>query len=251
MPTISVAMSVYNGEKYLSESIESILNQSFGNFEFIIADDGSKDNTYNILNRYANIDKRIKIIKNDKNIGLTKTLNIILEKSSGDYIARMDADDISRPLRFEKQINFFKKNSNVGVCSVNGIILGNDKKFINQKIFLEHEGIDALLIFKNSMPHAPVMIRKKILHDNNIKYNENYIVMQDYELWINLIKVTKFNILEEVLYEVRDHDKRITFKTSKIENYRENILTDLFARMLSGFGIEPKEIGRASCRERV
>ena len=116
---ISVIMSVYNGEKYLVQAIDSILNQTYQNFEFIIIDDCSTDNSSHILQEYAQKDSRIKIIKKEKNIGIKgfiKNLNLGMSLAKGKYIARMDADDISLPERFQKQVDFLEKNSDFTIC---------------------------------------------------------------------------------------------------------------------------------------
>ncbi|HEY9660554.1 MAG TPA: glycosyltransferase, partial [Allocoleopsis sp.] len=109
-PQISVLMAVYNGSRYVAEAIESILNQTFTDFEFLIIEDGSTDNTVQILQDYANRDPRIKLIQNEQNIGLTKSLNKGLKLAQGKYIARQDADDVSLPHRFEQQIAVFAQN---------------------------------------------------------------------------------------------------------------------------------------------
>ncbi len=110
-PRVTVLMSVYNGEKYLREAIDSILNQTFKDFEFLIIDDGSTDSSADIIRSYT--DFRIRLIQNEKNIGLTRSLNKGLKLAKGEYIARMDVDDISLPIRFEKQVSFLDKYEDV------------------------------------------------------------------------------------------------------------------------------------------
>ncbi|HXK49687.1 MAG TPA: glycosyltransferase family 2 protein, partial [Clostridiales bacterium] len=114
-PAISVIMSVYNSEQYLQESIDSILDQTFNDFEFIITDDCSTDGSFEIIKSYAMLDKRIKYFRNSENIGLTKSLNLMLDIAKGKYIARMDSDDISMPDRFSKQFDFMENNPEIGV----------------------------------------------------------------------------------------------------------------------------------------
>ena len=109
-------MSVFNGEKHVNSAIKSILNQTFRDFEFIIIDDGSKDNTLKVIKEYAKIDNRIKVIRNLTNIGLTKSLNKAIKLSKGEFIARQDTDDISLPNRLEKQIEFLQKNPDCALC---------------------------------------------------------------------------------------------------------------------------------------
>jgi len=112
---VSIVMSVYNAQKYLDEAIESILNQTYSNFEFIIINDGSTDKSLEIIENYAKKDSRI-IVINRENKGLIYSLNEGIRKANGKYIARMDADDISLPQRLEKQVEFMEKNKNIGIC---------------------------------------------------------------------------------------------------------------------------------------
>ena len=130
LPLVSVIMSVYNGEKYLVQAIDSILNQTYQNFEFIIIEDCSTDNSLDILEEYAKKDSRIKIIKKEKNIGIKgfiENLNLGISIAKGKYIARMDQDDVSLPERFQKQVDFLEKNSDFTIChhrvklNINGI----------------------------------------------------------------------------------------------------------------------------------
>ena len=125
---ISVLMSVYNDEKNLPKSIQSILNQSYENFEFLILDDCSTDGTFGVLSEYVKKDERIKIFKNDKNIGLTKSLNYLINNSRGELIARQDSDDVSYKNRFYMQLKFMEEN-NLDACSSLAKIKGKKKLF--------------------------------------------------------------------------------------------------------------------------
>jgi glycosyltransferase involved in cell wall biosynthesis len=140
MPRISVVMSVYNGEKYLRQAIESILQQTYTDFEFIIIDDGSTDSSREIIQSYD--DKRIRLVINEQNIGLTKSLNKGIRLAKGEFIARMDADDISLPQRFEKQVAYLDSHPEVGVLGTYANIIDHRGKIINNIIFpTEHETI--------------------------------------------------------------------------------------------------------------
>ena len=139
-PLVSVIMSVYNGEKYLVQAIDSILNQTYQNFEFIIIDDCSTDNSSHILQEYAQKDSRIKIIKKEKNIGIKgfiKNLNLGISIAKGKYIARMDADDISLPERFQKQVDFLENNPEI-------TLVGAQLNLINEQNKITGEAIAAL-----------------------------------------------------------------------------------------------------------
>jgi glycosyltransferase involved in cell wall biosynthesis len=225
-------MPVYNAEKYIKYSIESILNQTFFNYEFIIIDDGSTDSSLNIIQTYN--DKRIKLYKNEFNLGVIETLNIGIDISKGAFIARMDADDISLPTRFEKQILFLKKNIDVGLCGTwtklideFGNISGIDKTIKN------HEAIKSNLLFKNQIDHPTVMIRKELLKNN--KYNINYFNCEDYELWSRLIFITKFHNIQEYLLLYRQHCSNIS--KSKIE-LREKNEKQIIINQLKNINVE-------------
>lgn len=192
---ISVIMSVYNGEKYVSEALESILNQTHKNIEFIIIDDGSKDKTFEIIKEYASKDKRVKIVKNSINIGLTKSLNHAIRYSKGKFIARQDDDDISLSKRLEIQLDFLQKNPEYGFCGCNGIIKQNKAELLN---YFEINEIRKNLIVDNCFAHPSIIIRKEILEKYGY-YNESYFYGQDYELWCRLIY--KYGILAKNLNE--------------------------------------------------
>ena len=163
-PTISVVMPVYNGEKYLVEAIDSILNQTFKNFEFIIINDGSTDDTEKIILSYK--EQRIIYVKNEVNLKLIKTLNKGIDIAQGKYIARMDADDISMPNRFELQIDTFEKNIGIDiVCSKYLLLEQNGNSFRKNKTFtlVNSEAIKYTSIFQTMVGHPTVMIKAELL----------------------------------------------------------------------------------------
>ena len=201
-PLISVVMSVYNGQKYLRESIDSILNQTYKNFEFIIINDGSKDNTLDTLLEYQNNDNRILIV-NQNNIGLTRSLNRGVKLAASEYIARQDADDISAPSRLEKQLNYIETHPEVAVIgcfgnvfNVNGMLrTGRDPKF-------SRDGIKRHLASKNLFMHGSAMMRKSCLAKVGF-YREFFRHSQDYDLWLRLSQHFDIDILPEHLYHYR------------------------------------------------
>lgn len=218
-PKLSVVMPVFNGEPFLKDAVESILKQSFKKYEFIIINDGSTDNTVDIIKSYK--DGRIKLIENRNNLGIAKCLNIGFELSKGDYIARMDADEISNSERFEKQLAFLEKNKEVGVCGTLTKTLG--KKI--EKIWmypLDHERIKANLLFHCCLVHSSVMIRSSIIEDKNIFYSESCPHAEDYELWVRLSRITKIANLGEVLTRYRIHNKSIGAMHSTVQKKTAN-----------------------------
>lgn len=132
MAKVSVVMPVYNSEKYLKESIESILNQSYSDLEFIIINDGSTDNSFKIIKEYAKLDKRINVISRE-NKGIVYSLNEAIRLAKGEYIARMDADDISAPKRIEKQISFLKSHRDIDILGTQVKVVGNISNDIKEK----------------------------------------------------------------------------------------------------------------------
>ena len=199
---ISVIMSVYNGEKYLVQAIDSILNQTYQNFEFIIIDDCSTDNSSHILQEYAQKDSRIKIIKKEKNIGIKgfiKNLNLGISLAKGKYIARMDADDISLPERFQKQVDFLENNPEITLVGAQLNLVNEQNKITGEAIAaLHHRDIVKRITSQIQLFHPVIMFRK----DQNIQYREKFIYCEDYDLYLNLITQGKklANINEKLLH---------------------------------------------------
>ena len=176
-------MSIYNGKKNLSKSIKSVLSQTYTNYEFIIIDDASKDNSLELMNSYALKDNRIKVIKNKINIGLTKSLNKGISMAQGEFIVRQDGDDFLLPNHLEKLLFFFNNNPEYAFCGVNGFSIQNKKDLID---FFEFNDIRKNLLYRNCFNHSGMVIRKKIFEKYG-KYDETYRYGQDYELWCRLI----------------------------------------------------------------
>lgn len=186
MPVISVLMSVYNGEKFLAESIRSILNQTIDDFEFIIVDDGSVDKTLLILKDFSVADSRIKIISNRVNEGLTKSLNTGLAVCVGKYVARQDADDISMPNRLEKQISFMDLNNGMALIGSCGFFVDDSGRVVRDKnLPISYPEIKRKLLFNNQFIHSSLMIRREILQKEG-GYNDSFFKSQDYELVLRL-----------------------------------------------------------------
>jgi glycosyltransferase involved in cell wall biosynthesis len=200
-------MSVYNEENYLNEAVNSILNQTFKDFEFLIINDGSTDRTEKILNSYA--DTRIKVIKNKTNIGLTRSLNKGLRIAKGKYIARQDADDISMPERLKVELNFLREHPNYGIVGSSIKIINEKNKIIRSVIQPpQDKQIRELLKIDNCINHGSVMVRKTSL-DEVGQYDENMLRSQDYELWLRISKKYLLANLPEFLYLWRKHKENI------------------------------------------
>ena len=193
---ISILMSVYNSSKVLEESVLSILNQTYQNFEFLIVDDGSEDDSFSILKKFEMEDNRIKVFQNVKNIGLTKSLNFLSHKAGGTFLGRQDADDISLESRLEKQINFIQKN-NLDACSTRAIGMSSKSKIPNLSYYLP---VKLVSKYKNPFIHGTLVIKKNLFHLMG-GYDEKFYFAQDYKLMSDLISGNyNVKILKDPLY---------------------------------------------------
>jgi len=232
-PTISVIMSVYNDQGYLGESVESILNQTFKDFEFIIIDDGSKDKSVKIIKDYIKKDKRIFLIENKKNIGLTKSLNEGLKKARGKYIARMDVGDVSFPNRLKKQFKFLEENRDVFLNFTGVNFVDEDKSVIAQNMPLRNiDEIIKRLKQKNCIAHPSIMFRNE-----GQLYREKFRYAQDYDFYLYSISMSKkIAPLMEVLVDCRYRNNSLS--SSKMAHQK------LFAEKAKALYFERERKGR-------
>jgi len=226
-PIATVLMPVYNAQEYLKESIESILNQTFSDFIFLMIDDGSTDNSAGIIKSFD--DLRIKYVKLEKNGGIVQALNSGLELINTKYILRFDSDDLAPANRFEIQIDFMEKNPQIGVSSGHFELFGAETGF--WKVPLSHDLIKASLLFQASMAHPAVIIRTGILKENNLKY-EKVPHMEDYDLWYRMKNLTLFQNLDIPLVKYRRGEQNVTVKNNdtlieRKKNFYKRILKDL------------------------
>ncbi len=202
----TVLMPVYNAEKYLKESINSILNQTYTNFKFLIINDGSTDKSKEIILSYK--DKRIIYLENEKNSGIIFTLNKGIDYIDTKYIIRMDADDISVPERFVKQIKFMEENPEIGVSGGQMQLFGHDNSI--WEVPLSDDKIKTQLIFSSGLAHPTVIIRTEILKKHKIYYPYDFPHMEDYAMWYKMSKFTKFKNLNKILLNYRYENQNIT-----------------------------------------
>lgn len=249
IPKISVVMSVYNAENYLKKSIESILKQSYKNFEFIIVNDGSDDNSLEIIKYYMLFDNRI-ILINQKNKGLTKSLNIGIERAAGEYIARQDADDISMPGRFELFLKFVE-NNNVDIYTTPALLV-NESNVLVKKIpnYFRRNGFHhAMLDYYNSLIHGTLIIKASLI--KNLKYNEDFEYSQDFELYHRLMKA-EYSISYDknnISYKLRVHSNSVSnmhsleqaklykkiFNDNNLKFYKISLLNKVLFKMIDVF----------------
>ena len=214
--TISVVMSVYNDSGNLESSISSVLNQDFQDFEFLIMNDGSTDDTQNILNKFSK-DKRIKIFKNKKNLGLTKSLNLLLAESKGQYVARQDSDDLSISERFTKQLNYIE-NNNLDLCGSRAIIKGSTRITPNRSYYLP---LNISLKIKNPFIHGSLIYKKSVVEKVN-NYDERFKYSQDYKLIKDVfLEGFSLGIVKEPLY-VLNLENNISTNFKEKQNYYAN-----------------------------
>jgi glycosyltransferase involved in cell wall biosynthesis len=214
-PRVSVVMSVYNGSGLLGQAVESLLKQSFVDFELIIIDDKSTDGSLDIISKLAQLDGRIRVIKNDINLGLTKSLNVGIRASVAEYVARMDADDISYADRLLNQVDFLDNNRDCGLVGSWAKVINERGEFIRDlKYPTDHQSVCADLIKYNPFVHSSIMMRKKILEGVGL-YDEGYKYAQDYELYFRLSKTCQLANLPLFLVASRVNEGSITSRSNR------------------------------------
>lgn len=212
-PLISVVLSAYNAEKYIYEAIESILNQTYTNFELIIINDGSSDNTEEVILSFK--DPRIRYIKNKQNRGLIYSLNRGLSEAQGKYIARMDADDYSLPERFAKQVKFLEENSDYIICGGQIEAFGDIKRRVGKHIKpTTDKELKEYMFISSPFAHPTVMMRKSVLDLYNLEYDKDFKDSEDYKLWVDLSDKGLFYNLEDVLLKYRISESQITQRSN-------------------------------------
>ncbi|WP_406843111.1 glycosyltransferase family 2 protein [Flavobacterium soyae] len=217
-PEISVIIPVYNAASFLYESIESILNQTFSDFELIILNDKSTDGSLEIIKSFQSKDNRIIIIDKEQNVGPANLRNEGINAAKGTYIALMDADDIALPTRFEKQIAVLKNNPEIGVCGTWFTFFGSKK----DKIIKHNTNPDAIKVsFLHScnIGNPTVMFKKEVLGD--LKFDNEYVPVEDYDLWSRLLAKTNFYNIPESLLNYRQHNNNIS--KTKIDNVNRSV----------------------------
>ncbi len=210
-------MSTYNSQNTIRRSIESIINQTYSNIEFLIIDDGSTDNTYSICKEYKNNFDNVFVYKNKQNIGLTKSLNKLIRISKGYFIARQDADDYSQKNRIEKQLKYLQKN-NLDGCSTRAKIIDSKRLIPGKSLYIPKK---ILLKFKNPFIHGSLLIKKENLIDVNC-YDEEFFYAQDYKLIYDLLEnKSKISIMKDPLYNL-NMKNNISSKYKEKQKYYAN-----------------------------
>lgn len=206
---VSVLMPVYNSEKYVSEAIESMLNQTFDDFEFIIVDDASTDNTLNIIKSFT--DERIKLIENKINVGNNNARNIGMGKAVGKYICAMDADDIATPDRIQSQLNFMEANQEYGMCGGFFKIIPTNEICTRTT---NYEELKVWLLSNVIFKHPTVFWRTSFLKKFKLDYNPKMRYAADYDIFVRAASHFPVTIIPKVILNFREHSEQITMAKS-------------------------------------
>jgi len=217
---VSVLLPTWNAMPFLPAAVESILSQQFEDFECIIVDDGSADQTPGYLRSLS--DARVRLLRIDSNVGITAALNIGLAECRGRYVSRMDADDIAEPNRLAEQVALLDEEGDIGVVGSSRLLIDEDGKSIaTASVMTDDLSIRWKCLLGNPLPHPTVMIRRKILQRHGVRYDAAYRSAQDYELWTRLLPVTRAANIATPLLRYRVHNASIghSRKTEQLANH--------------------------------
>jgi len=221
-PIISIAMPCYNSEKYIEKAIESILEQTYCNYELIIVDDNSTDNTMQRIKKHAEKDFRVKVLENKFDKGISGAMNSAIENAKGKYFTRMDSDDISVLDRLEKQHKFLEENTEYGVCSVNIAMIDKFGNIYSENVYRELSvPFEWTFLWTNPVPNAPCMYRMSIIKENDIKFS-NLKTAEDYDFLKKIITKTKIHMINESLYYYR-HNETSIFNRNFKETFKNSV----------------------------
>lgn len=232
MRRLTILMPVYNGEQFLTETIDSVLTQTFNDYDFLIINDGSTDNSESIIKSYK--DTRIKYLSNEVNLGLVKTLNKGIELTNTEFLARMDADDLWEPSKLDKQIRLMDENPEVGLCGTSVRKFGNiNGDFIFPR---NNETLKVGFLFYCTMSHPSVVYRTSFLKESGLRYRSEYFPAEDYKMWIDCIDKTQVRNIPEILVYYRQHEQQICqekqdSQKEKTDNVRMEILKKIYPKI--------------------
>lgn len=232
-PRLTVLMPVYNGGVYLGPAIDSILAQTFGDFEFLIIDDGSTDSSREIAAGYA--DPRIRRLENSRNLGLIATLNRGLDLAQGEFIARMDCDDMSYPERFARQVAFMEQHPEIGLCGTWYTRAAGDETTLMQPP-AEDRNIRFMLIFDTVFAHNTMLFRRAFLERHHLRYDPAYPHAEDYDLWVRCARHGQLANLPELLLDYRYHPGNTSSRYRREQGETSDRIRAIYLRDL---GLEP------------
>jgi glycosyltransferase involved in cell wall biosynthesis len=230
-PKVSVLMPVYNAASCIGDALQSILRQTLKEFEVIIVDDGSTDNTAEAIRDFN--DPRIRVLRLPRNVGPINAANIGLGEINSPYIIRMDADDISMPERFEKQYHFMEQHGDTGVCGTGVKLTGHENKEIIKPA--TNNEIVSCMLFSNPIALSSAIIRADLLREKGFRYRDKFPHMAEYDLWYRLRSVTRFANLKSLLVQT-SHSHT---KTTETEEHTRQVRASFFLDKLVSLGIKP------------
>jgi glycosyltransferase involved in cell wall biosynthesis len=217
MPAISVIMPAFNAERFVAESVESVLSQTFKDFELVVVNDGSRDRTAEILDRYR--DRRIVRIDHKDNQGLARTLNHGLKAAKGEFVARLDSDDVALPTRLEEQVAFLSRDTGTVIVGSNCEEIDEAGTYIRTWHYpLDDTDIRWHTLFHCSFVHSSVMFRTAILRSNGLNYDVKAVYAQDYELWSRLLSYGRGANIRQPLVKYRTHTRQISQQRLREQN---------------------------------
>jgi glycosyltransferase involved in cell wall biosynthesis len=205
---VSIILPVYNGERFIAKAVESILNQTYRLYEFIIIDDGSRDATISIINTFH--DDRIVLLQNSDNLGIVESLNKGIQKAKGEYICRMDADDISVDTRLEKQVQFLEDNKQIAVVGSQTVLIDENDREIGSEVYpVSPQNISKSIFLHNPFAHGSILIRASVFKECG-SYDSRFIYNEDYDLWLRIGSKYLLANMPIQLLKRRIHDSNIT-----------------------------------------
>jgi glycosyltransferase involved in cell wall biosynthesis len=236
-PKISVVLPVYNAELYLEEAIASILNQTFNDFELLIINDASSDGSSGIIERMARQDSRIRVLHNPENLRLIGTLNRALDNVSGEYIARMDSDDISEPGRLMAQYDYFKANPNCVLTACEFIQFGQNGALPRLFPLVQSDsGIRAMMLLYSAFLGPSVMMRRRVILKHNLRYDPAMIHAEDFAFYRALGEYGSMANLPASLYRYRLHGESVSVQNLELQ---EETATRIAYEAISQAGLKP------------
>lgn len=233
-PRVTVLLPVRDGEAYLREAIDSILVQTFRDLELLVIDDGSKDRSAQIVSSYA--DRRVRLRRHERNVGLIPTLNEGLDHARGEYVARIDADDIAHPSRLERQVHYLDAHPEVAALGTGVRNFGEVRN--SWTLQVQPPAVKARLMFECAIPHPSVMLRMETLRSHGLRYDLRYPHAEDWGLWIALAERARLSNLPQQLLRYRAHSRQVT-KTENVEQLRSIRL--IFSEQLARVGVAATE----------
>jgi len=236
MPLISVITPVHNAEAYLPDSIQSILSQSFPDFEYIIIDDASTDNSWQIITDFAQQDDRIKPIRNTQKQSLSQVRNQALDMAKGKYVAKIDADDISAPQRLQTQVAYLEKSPQIILCGAGVQYFSKDQLLSQWVLNIDSLEIKCRLLFENCFANSTIMMRKDIIEQHHIRYQSDFDFSEDYGFWSALAQQGDLAIIPEILAKVRQHPQKVSVKFTQTQQENAYKVQRLYLQKL---GITP------------